>query len=133
MDNNSTILLINLLIDNWRGILGGLGFVIALFLGVVGFVVRHFWNDLKNLKNEFNNLGINIAKLEARLNTLEDKKGLHGQVKEIYDEYSQKLQQRATELHDSTKAQLDHLVADIKPLLAQVHTSLDDLKNQPLV
>jgi hypothetical protein len=49
-----------------------------------------------------------LSELKGRLDTLESKKGLHEQVDKIQNEFIHKLQQRATELHDSTQTQLNH-------------------------
>jgi Leucine-rich repeat (LRR) protein len=101
MDNNLIIALI--------------GLAITVISGVIVFII---------------NQSSKISELKGRLDTLESKKGLHEQVEKIQNESIQRLQQRATELHDTTQTQLDHLATDIAQQQTQVHTSLQVLKTQ---
>jgi phage regulator Rha-like protein len=92
-----------------------IGLAITVIGGVMVFII---------------NQSSKISELKGRLDTLESKKGLHEQVAEIHRDSIHKLQQRATELHDTTQTQLNHLATDIAQQQTQVHASLQVLKTQ---
>lgn len=71
-----------------------------------------------------------ISKLEGRLDMLASDSRLREQVEKVQDESIQKLQQRATDLHETTQAQLSELMNGVTQQQARVNESLELLKTQ---